>query len=116
MRRTSSHKLLAGSVEAPVRLAELPCCRCGARGVTIVVMGRDDGGAHERAWCGPACARTDGWPALALPRRGRPIESSAVVHETGSGRSVRRRHENAYHPLAGDLFAWASYPTPTSPR
>lgn len=45
-------------------LAETCCRRCGAMGVTVVALGRNDNGAIERVWCGTGCAVLDGWPFL----------------------------------------------------
>lgn len=57
-----------GSIECGPVLSAITCRRCPSVGVTIVAFGRDENGAAEYGWCGPACAALDGWPWLRSER------------------------------------------------
>ena len=81
MRRTTANPLALGPLGAPIDLAALTCRLCGAAGITIVAMGRNENGAIERVWCGPVCARIQGWPFLVSERQddGPTMSQSAVA-------------------------------------
>ena len=56
-------------------LARMPCRRCPRNGATIAAFLCDaDGEPRECYWCGPDCARQDGWPWIAGADKGRPAE------------------------------------------
>ena len=76
MRRTQARLTFGLAPGAPVVLADLRCRVCGGGQVSIVALGADERGAIELAYCGPVCARAQGWPWLAserpVARRARP--------------------------------------------
>jgi hypothetical protein len=57
MRRTQ-----AWQVDPITTLDETPCRVCGKTGIAIIALGTNENGAIERAYCGVACAITQGWP------------------------------------------------------
>ncbi len=64
VRRTATNPTLPLFTDPTAALSSLVCAVCGAHGVTIVAMARNQNGAWERGFCGPDCAHKQGWPWL----------------------------------------------------
>lgn len=81
MRRTQAQQ-----VGPTTTLDATPCRVCGVLGCTIVaLLNANDSRAIERAYCGPACAMTQGWPWVRSEREARPTEGQRSLFSGDAG-------------------------------